>query len=62
MYNITICVSTIFCKSEEDYLKKISRGLGDRVGSYDMSGYKYYDKMTCTMNVCCDINLNCLNV
>lgn len=37
-------INHYYCKSEEDYLKKISRGLGDRVGSYDMSRYKYYDK------------------
>ena len=40
MYNITICVSTIIIVNQ----KKITRGLGDRVGSYDMSRYKYYDK------------------
>ena len=33
-----------YCKSEEDYKIKTSRGLGDRAGSYDMSKY---DKMNC---------------
>lgn len=29
-----------YCKSEEDYKIKISRGLGDRAGYYDLSSYK----------------------
>ncbi len=29
-----------YCKSEEDYKIKTSRGLGDRAGSYDMSKYE----------------------
>ena len=33
-----------YCKSEEDYKIKTSRGLGDRAGSYDLGKY---DKMNC---------------
>ena len=32
-----------YCKSEEQYMKKISRGFGDRVGVYDMKQFKDYD-------------------
>ena len=36
-------VNHYYCKSKEQYIKKISRGLGDRDGSYDTSRFNYYD-------------------
>lgn len=32
-----------YCKSKEDYLIKVSRGLGDRKGEYDLSQFNDYD-------------------
>lgn len=36
-------VNHYYCKSKEQYLQKISRGLGDRVGEYDMKQFNDYD-------------------
>lgn len=36
-------VNHYYCKSEEQYMKKISRGFGDRVGEYDMKQFHDYD-------------------
>ena len=36
-------INHYYCKSKEQYLQKISRGLGDRVGEYDMKAYIAYD-------------------
>lgn len=36
-------INHYYCKSEEDYKIKISRGFGDRLGEYDMSQFKKYD-------------------
>ena len=36
-------VNHYYCKSKEQYLQKISRGLGDREGEYDMKQFNDYD-------------------
>lgn len=36
-------INHYYCKSKEQYLQKISRGLGDRVGKYDMKQFYAYD-------------------
>jgi len=38
-----IRINHYYCKSEEDYKIKISRGLGDREGEYDMSQFEKYN-------------------
>jgi len=37
-------VNHYYCKSQEDYLHKIGRGLGDRLGDYDTSKYDLYNR------------------
>lgn len=39
----TLRINHYYCKSKEQYLQKISRGLGDRVGEYDMKQFNDYD-------------------
>ena len=40
-----ICVLTIYyTKSEEEYIAKRARGLGDRIGIYDDDHFKKYNK------------------
>lgn len=36
-------VNHYYCKSKEQYIQKISRGLGDRQGKYDMKQFNDYD-------------------
>ena len=36
-------INHYYCKSREQYIQKISRGLGDRVGEYDMKQFNDYD-------------------
>lgn len=36
-------ISHFFCKSEEEFIKKKSRGFADRNGGYDMSNFNLYD-------------------
>lgn len=36
-------INHYYCKSKEQYLQKISRGLGDRNGEYDMKQFYDYD-------------------
>lgn len=36
-------INHYYCKSKEDYIIKISRGLGDRVGSYNLSQFNAYN-------------------
>jgi Domain of unknown function. len=38
-----IRINHYYCKSEEDYIRKVSRGLGDRDGKYDMSRFNEYN-------------------
>lgn len=33
-----------YCKSHEDYIIKVSRGLGDRAGEYDNTKFEQYDR------------------
>lgn len=39
-----IRINHYYCKSREDYLHKIGRGLGDRIGNYDTSKYDLYNR------------------
>lgn len=36
-------INHYYCKSKEQYIQKISRGFGDRVGEYDMKQFNDYD-------------------
>lgn len=36
-------INHYYCKSREQYIQKISRGFGDRVGEYDMKQFNDYD-------------------
>ncbi|QYY36779.1 glycosyltransferase family 92 protein [Ruficoccus sp. ZRK36] len=47
-----IRVNHYSCKSEEDYQIKMARGMGDRIGSYDMTSYRAMD-----LNDCEDISM-----
>ena len=50
MYNYDVCFEEIvcnhyFCKSKEEFIEKISRGLADKPGVFrDMSEFELYDK------------------
>ena len=39
----TLRINHYYTKSEEDYVRKISRGLGDREGHYDLSQFNKYN-------------------
>lgn len=39
-----IRINHYYCKSQEDYLHKIGRGLGDRIGNYDTKKYDLYNR------------------
>ena len=39
-----IRINHYYCKSQEDYLHKIGRGLGDRLGDYDTGKYDLYNR------------------
>ena len=39
-----IRINHYYCKSQEDYLHKIGRGLGDRLGNYDTSKYNLLNR------------------
>lgn len=36
-------INHYYCKSKEQYIQKVSRGFGDRVGEYDMKQFNDYD-------------------
>ena len=36
-------INHYYCKSQEDYIIKISRGLGDRIGNYNLNQFNDYD-------------------
>lgn len=40
---ITISKKKKYSKSKEQFIQKISRGLGDREGEYDMTRFNDYD-------------------
>ena len=36
-------INHYYCKSKEQFIKKVSRGLGDRIGEYDMTQFDNYN-------------------